>query len=222
MEMEELKGLWARSEDRLEASMRLNTLLLQQTNLQRAAASLRRLSLGVLAELAVNLVAVVLLGSFAADHVREPRFLVPAIALGIYAIALLAAGVRQIVDIWSVDYDEPVVALQKKLEELRVRRIRTTLWTLLFAPLMWVPLLIVALRGFFGVDLYAVADAGWLVANGLLGVAVIPLATFAARRYGQRLARFGFIRTLADDIAGRSLARALDALDAIRRFEEAA
>jgi hypothetical protein len=222
MEMEELKGLWARSEDRLEASMRLNTLLLQQTNLQRAAASLRRLSLGVFVELAVNLVAVVLLGSFAADHVREPGFLVPAIALGIYAIALLAAGVRQIVDIWSVDYDEPVVALQKKLEELRVRRIRTTLWTLLFAPLMWVPLLIVALRGFFGVDLYAVADAGWLVANGLLGVAAIPLATFAARRYGQPLARFGFIRTLADDIAGRSLARALDALDAIRRFEEAA
>jgi hypothetical protein len=222
MEMEELKGLWARSEDRLEASMRLNTLLLQQTNLQRAAASLRCLSLGGLVELAVNLVAVVLLGSFAADHVREPRFLVPAIALGIYAVALLAARVRQIVDIWTVDYDEPVVALQKKLEELRVRRIRTTLWTLLFAPLMWVPLLIVALRGFFGVDFYAVADAGWLVANGLLGVAAIPLATFAARRYGPRLARFGLIRTLADDIAGRSLARALDALDAIRRFEEAA
>lgn len=221
MEIEELKELWARGEGRLEASMRLNTLLLQQTNLQSAAASLRRLSFGALVEPVVNLIAVVLLGSFAADHVREPRFLAPAIALGIYAIALLAAGVRQIVDIRSVDYDEPVVAIQKKLEELRVRRIRTTLWTLLFAPLMWVPLSIVALRGVFGVDLYAVADAGWLAANGLFGVAAIPLAIFAARRYGRRLERFSFIRTLADDIAGRSLVRALDALDAIRRFEEA-
>jgi len=221
MEIEELKELWVRNEGRLDASMRLNTLLLTQTNLQRAAGSLRRVSRGAVAETGINAIALVLLGSFAADHSGELRCLAPAVALGIYAIALLAVGVRQLVAIASIDYDEPVVVIQKRLEELRVQRIRTTLWTLLFAPLMWVPLLIVALRGIFGADLYAAADAGWLVANAVFGVALIPLAIFAARRYGGRVERFAVVRALADDVAGRSLVRALDAVDAIRRFEEA-
>jgi hypothetical protein len=218
MEIHELKNLWEQSERRLAASLRLNTLLLQQANARKSEGSLQRLSRGILAELTVNLVGLVLIGSFAADHVREPRFFIPALTLGAYAIGLLIAAVRQMVMIAGVDYDEPVVAIQKRLEALRLLRARTTLAVLLFAPLMWVPLLIVALRGFFGVDAYAL-NAAWLAANVLFGLAVIPVAVFLARRFGDRLKRMGFMRGLADAIAGRSLAAALDSLDAVRRFE---
>jgi hypothetical protein len=218
MEIHELKNLWEQSERRLAASLRLNTLLLQQANLRKAEGSLQRLKRGVVAEFVLNLVGLVLIGSFAADHVREPRFLIPAAALGAYAVGLLIAGVRQIVAIAGVDYDEPVVAIQTRLETLRLLRVRMTLAVLLFAPLMWVPLLIVALRGLFGVDAYAI-NAAWLAANVLFGLAVIPVAIFLARRFGDRLERTGFMRGLADAIAGRSLAAALDSLDSIRRFE---
>ena len=91
--------------------------------------------------------------------------------------------------------------------------------TLLFAPLMWVPLLVVTTRGLFGIDVYG-AGWTWLVVNALFGLAVIPLAVLAARRYGPRLQRFTPLRDLADGIAGRGLADALHSLDAIRRFEE--
>ena len=84
---------------------------------------------------------------------------------------------------------------------------------------MWVPLVIVAMQAFFGVDLYAAGPA-WLAANALFGLAVIPLAVFAAKRYGSRLREVSALGALADAIAGRSLAAALDSLDAIRRFEE--
>ncbi len=218
MEIQELKTLWEQSESRLAASLRLNTLLLQQANLRKAEGSLQRLKRGVVAELVLNLVGLVLIGSFAADHVREPRFLVPAAALGAYAVGLLIAGVRQIVAIAGLDYDEPVVAIQTRLETVRLMRVRSTLALLLFAPLMWVPLLIVVLRGLFGVDTYTVS-AEWLAANALFGLAVIPAAIFLARRFGERLGRMSFMRGLADAIAGRSLAAALDSLDAVRRFE---
>ncbi len=218
MEIQELKNLWEQSERRFAASLRLNTLLLQQANLRKSEGSLQRLSRGVAAELAVNLVGLILIGSFAANHVREPRFLIPAVALGAYAVAVLIAGVRQLVAIAGVDYDEPVVAIQKRLESLRLLRVRTTLAVLLFAPLMWLPLLIVALRGLFGVDAYTL-DVTWLAANVLFGFAVIPAAIFVARRYADRLGRTGLMRGLADAVAGRSLAAALDSLDSVRRFE---
>jgi hypothetical protein len=219
MELDDLKELWTQSNRKLEASMRLNTLLVQQMNLGKTESYVRRLSWGAWVEVGLNLLAVALLGSFAAGHLREPRFLIPALALAGYALALLIVRVRELAELASIDYAEPVVAIQKRLEGLRIRRIRATVWTLLFAPLMWVPLLVVVLRGLFRVDIYAVAAPSWFLANLLFGLAVIPVGILLARRYGDVFERSSRARSLADAIAGRSLAAALDALDTIRRFE---
>ncbi|MBV8530288.1 MAG: hypothetical protein JO104_03150 [Candidatus Eremiobacteraeota bacterium] len=219
MEIQEMKDLWAQSNRKLEASLRLNTVLLQQWNLRKADSSLKRLARGIAFELIVNVVGIVLIGAFIADHLREPQFLVPAVMLDAYGIALSIAAARQLAQLNAVDYDEAVVVIQRKVEQLRVSRIRATLWTLLFAPLMWLPLLIVAFRGLFGIDVY-VAGPAWIAANVLFGLALIPLATFAAKRYGPRLNQLAPIRALADAIAGRSLTTALRSLDATRRFEE--
>jgi hypothetical protein len=219
MELDDVKALWVESNRRLEASMRLNTALLQRVNLQAADTHLARLARGITFELIANVAAVALLGSFMSAVLSEPRFLIPAIALDVYAIALVIAGSRQLAALHAVDLDEPVVAVQQRLERLRLGRVRTTLATLLFAPLMWVPLMIVAARGFLGVDLYA-NGGGWLAANALFGLAVIPLAVVAARRFGPELARWAPMRAATDAIAGYSLTRALNSLDALRRFEE--
>jgi RNA polymerase sigma factor (sigma-70 family) len=130
------------------------------------------------------------------------------------------AAARQLFELRSLDYDEPVVAIQDRLQGLRLARIRATMGTLLFAPLMWVPLLIVATRAFLGIDIYAAASPAWLTANVLFGLAVIPTAVVIARAFGPRLERSTPMRFLADEIAGRSLAAALDDLAAIRRFAE--
>ena len=220
MELEELKDLWNESNRKLQASSRLNTLLFAQWNLRKADTSLKRLARGIGVELTVTLIGIVLLGWFAADHAREPRFFIPAALLDVYAIALAVAAARQLFELRSLDYDEPVVAIQDRLQRLRLSRIRATMGTLLFGPLMWVPLLIVAMRGFFGIDIYAGPSPAWLAANVLFGIAVIPIAVGIARAFGPRLERATPIRFLADEIAGRSLAAALDDLAAIRRFAE--
>ncbi len=220
MDLDQLKSLWSKNNRTLEASLRLNTLLLERANLGETQDHLGRLGRGIWLELAVNAIAVLLAGSFAASHVSEPRFLVPAIVLWSYALALVVAGIVQLVALSKLDYDEPIVAIQTSLERLRVARIRTTLAVLLFAPLLWLPLLIVCARGFFGVDVYAAASPGWLTANLLAGLAVIPLALVVTRRWGSRIAQSSPMRSLADDIAGRSLVAALATLDAIHRFAE--
>jgi hypothetical protein len=217
MEIEQLKVLWNESNRKLEAGTRLNTRLLQQWNLRKVDTSLKRLARGITFEIVVNLAGIGLLGWFAADHVAEPSFLIPAVMLDIYAIALVIAAARQLFELNKLDYDGPVVEIAGRLQRLRVARLRTTMWTLLFAPLMWLPLGIVAMRGLFGVNIYAASPA-WLTANLFFGLAVIPIAIFIARRFGERLGRSTAARALADEIAGRSLAKALDDLAAIERF----
>lgn len=217
VELEELKALWKANSETLEKSMRLNELLVAQGNMRRVETALGRMTRGITFELVMNLAAVVLIGWFAANN-PEPRFLIPAALIDLYAIALVIANARQLAALRALDYDEPVVAIQKRLEALKVARIRTTLGVLLFAPLMWLPIVIVGTRLLFGVDLYAVASPAWLVANVLFGLAVIPIAIALARYFGARFARTAFGRRLADDIAGRSLAAAREDLDAIARF----
>jgi hypothetical protein len=219
MELDEMKSLWAQSNRKLEESMRLNTLLLQQWNLRKVDTSLARLKRGLTFEVVLSAIAVGALAYFGYQHLREPQYLVPAALLYLYALSYLVAVARQLAQIAGIDYDEPVVAIQKKLEELRVARIRTTLWAVLFGPLMWLPIFIVAMLVLFGVNLYAATTPAWLASNVLFGLAVIPLAIFLARRCGPRLGPTR-LRRLADAIAGQSLSEARDSLDSIRRFEE--
>lgn len=221
MELDELKKLWAESNRRLERSMRLNVLLLQQWNLRKVDTSLGRLKRGLTFELIVSAIAVGALAYFGYQHLREPQFLIPAALLYLYALGYLIAVARQLGQVAVVDYDEPVVAIQIKLEGLRLARIRTTLWALLVGPLMWLPIFIVGMRGIFGVDVYSFANAAWLAANLVFGLAVIPLAIVLARRYGPRLEGSTAMHRLTDAIAGNGVAEALASLDSIRRFEEA-
>ncbi|HEV2643905.1 MAG TPA: hypothetical protein VGT98_14410, partial [Candidatus Elarobacter sp.] len=165
MEFEDFKQLWNEYDRKLEASLRLNTLLLQQANLGPVKGSMRTVVRGLVVELIANMIAVLLIGSFAADHAAETRFLIPSVVLGIYAILLVAESIRQMVAIHGIDYDETVVAIAKKLERLRIKRITIVKWTLLTAPLLWVPLLVVGLRGLFGIDAYDALGAGYLTAN---------------------------------------------------------
>jgi hypothetical protein len=220
MELDELKSLWEQSERRFDAGMRLNAHLLERLNLGKVEGSLDRLVRGLTFELILNVPAILLIGAFAGDHAAEPRFLIPAIVLGVYAIAIAIAGVREIVALRSVRFDEPVVAIQFQLERARVGRITAVKWVMLSAPLLWVPLQIVALRALFGIDAYAAFGAAYLAANALFGVAFLALALWAARQEAWSERRSPFVRGLLDNLAGRSLTSALEHLDSLRRFEE--
>ena len=98
--------------------------------------------------------------------------------------------------------------IQKRLESLRVERIRTVMLTLACAPLLWTPLLIVALRWLFGVDAYAAFGALYLIANLLFGLLLMALAVWISKRYEARMNRSPLVRSLMRDLAGKSPASA--------------
>ena len=220
MELDDLKGLWEDQDRKLDASLRLNTRLLIESVLARTDTTLQGLSRLLWFELAMIVVAVLLTGSFLASHISQPRFLIPGVGLHLSVIALIIAGVRQLVAIRTLDYSAPIVVIQKRLESLRVERIRATKLTLLCSPLIWTALLVVAPKGLFGVDSYAIFGATYLLANLLLGLFVIVLAVWISRRYAARMELSPLAQRLMRNLADHSLNSAVGFLDSISRFEE--
>ncbi len=219
MESQGIIRLWHDYERRLESSMRLNTLLLRRANMGKVESLMSRLTRGDIFEAAVNFIALVLIGSFAADNFRQLRFLVPAIVLGAYAATVFAGNIRGMIEIAHIDYDDGVVAIQKRLARLRIARMVRVRWILELAALMWTPLLIVVLRS-LQVDAYAALGAAYLAANVIFGIAVIALAIWIAKRHAGVFGGSTGMRAAADQLAGRSLRSALDQLDTICRFEQ--
>jgi hypothetical protein len=219
MELQDLKDRWNEYDRKLDANLRLNTRVLREVGLDRVGSSLRRLTRLIVFELLMGLVATLALGSFIADHLGEMRFLVPAAALDVFVIYFIGWSIRQWVALGSVDYGEPVVEIQRRLELLKIDRIRMTKWVFLLSPLLWTPLLIVSAEGLAGLDAYAVFDRAWLVANFVFGLAVIPLMLWLSKRYADRLRGSSLARRVVDALADRSLNEATGFLGTLSSFE---
>jgi hypothetical protein len=219
MELQDLKDRWADYDRKLDASLRFNATRLRSSAMDKADTALRPLSFFLWCELVIDAILILAIGSFAAGHLGEIRFLAPAVALHVSAILAIVANAHQLVALRSIDLGEPIVMIQKKLGQVRIARIRITKWTILLAPLLWAPLLIVTMKGLLGVDAYRAFGAPWLIANVAVGVAFLLLMLWASRHWADRLQRSPFVQRLMDDIAGRSLMAATRFVSEVARFE---
>jgi hypothetical protein len=218
MELDEMKTLWRELDRRMDRAIELDRRILAELSLGKARAALRRTTAPPVLELGIDILAVLLFGAFLAAHVHVVRYALPALVLHVAALLGLASTVYQLVLLGRIDYAAPVVEIQRQLAALRAFRVRSTTWTLLLAPLLWTPLVIVAAKGLLGLDLYAAFGPLWIALNLAFGVAVLALALWIARRHAGALRRSRFLQRLSDDIAGRSLAAAMGHLDEITRF----
>jgi hypothetical protein len=220
MDVDVLQAKWAEHDRKLEASIRLNRQLLMATTMNRVRTPLRRFAFFVGLEAAVGLVLPGVLGRFIYAHWTEPRFVLPAVALDVWAIANVAALFREMAMALQINYDNPIATIQTQLESLRVLRVRVTQWALLTGQLVWwVPFTIVALEGFWGVDAYHVFGGIVLAVNVLFGLAIIPMAIWASRKFGDRMGRSPSIQRLMRELAGYNLNAATRFLATLSEFE---
>jgi hypothetical protein len=215
-DLDEMKEVWTAHDEKLDQSIRLNRELLNSATLSKAQSATQRMSWVLGLEAVIWLVMIVSLGSFISHHVGALRLSLSAAALDVYAIAMLAATIRQIVALRKIDYSGPVTAIQKQLEMLRVLRIRITQRALLGGTVAWAPFLIVAARAFLGLD---IANSLWLWVNVAFGLCLIPLAVWLSKVFGERMGRFPFIQRVMNDVAGRSLNAASEFISKLSGFE---
>ena len=220
MELDDMRAKWAEHDHKLDSILRLNQRLMNVAQMSRPKSAMQRLAAGLALDAAINLAAVLMLGSFLYDQRSVPQFWLPAAALFLFAIAVTAVSLRQCVDALRVDYAAPIVAIQEHIGALRVLRIRSTQWILLTAPLVWTPLLIVASKGIFRMDAYKALGAPYLLANLLFGAAFIPLALWLARKWAGRIGGSRTLQWLIRSLAGYNLSVATDDLETLARFHD--
>ena len=217
MELDELKTLWTAQNHKLDAVIRLNRQLLDAPIKDQARSALNRLAGWTVVNAIGVWAGVPLMGIFIAHPHTSLKFVVPALFLDAYSVASMIMLIRQVVAIRRLDYSQPVTSIQKQLEALRIMRIRSSRWIWMTMPLMWPPVIIVAAKGLLGLDLY-VLSPGWLIVNGVLGLAMIPLIWWMAHRVER--SNSPTMQRLLHHIGGRNLNAATAFLASIADFEE--
>lgn len=219
-DLDALRELWQLQMARLDAVVRHETWLVRDRLAMQLAASRRQAHWQQGAAVAMLVLLALWLGSFCAAEHAAPRFLLPGVALLAATVGGIIVTVRQVVVTRTLTADVPVVTLQRQLEALTLERLRATVVALVLGPLLWLPVLVVLLRGVAGVDLYAFADGAWIVANLALGLFVIVLAVLLTRQYRRTPTRWPRLRGLLALLAGDTSAdvqRVLDELAALER-----
>src|ERR1051325_9621796 len=103
MDLDEMREKWAEYDRKLETNLRTNRQILNAMHLNRARSALQRLVAGLFVEACLTFVVIVALGDFIYEHVTQARFVIPAVALDVYAIAFLNIMVRQIILALQID-----------------------------------------------------------------------------------------------------------------------
>jgi hypothetical protein len=218
-ELDELKAKWEAHDRQLEKSLRLNRELLIASKLKPAESELRWLAIYSGLEATMWLVIVVVLGNFIAGHIRMPGLALSAVAVDVMSIGMLIALIRRMIGALHIDYRRPIAAIQNQVEGLRILRIRTTKWGVLFGTMLWVPWLAMVSLAIFGVDIYRSVDTAWVIVNVLFGLALCLAAIWASKKYGDRIDQSPFIQRLMKDLAGNNLNAARSFLATLREFE---
>jgi serine/threonine-protein kinase len=216
MNLDELKEKWNIYDRKLDQAIRLNESRFRMIDVR---GSLSRVFWRAAGGLVVDGVAVVILGDFIANHLSEPEFWIPALALDAFVVAHIAWAVRQLLALQALDYSAPVVTIQRTLAALRLLRVRAVKWTLGLAPLLWPALLVVGPEAIVGLNVYEALPMRYLAANLGFGLAFLAMVMWLARRVEGRFKRSPWLETLMDHLAGRSLTQARLTLQQIADFE---
>lgn len=224
MELDDLKQALTRLDKRLEAQANVDLANARTAQRNRAADSLRPLARGQIG-LIVSGVITAFIGvaawhgsafsSGGIDGHIGP--FVSGIILHVYGVAMILFGVLVRALLSSLDWAEPVVAIQRRLAKVRRAYVLAGIVIGLTWCVLWMPAIVAGFYLLFGVDIVAPSPGTWLWlgASGLGLMAVVGLLYAWASASG----RLGITAAFGRSFAGEPLARAQADLAAIGAFE---
>ncbi|KGQ18578.1 hypothetical protein LF41_604 [Lysobacter dokdonensis DS-58] len=174
MELHELESAWKTLDARVARQDVELAQLRARDFASRMKATLLRVTLGQWWQIAVGLAFAVWGGSYWFDHLGTTHLVAYGLAVHAYGIALLATAIVLLVHLSRVDYGQSVADVQQRVLELRRTRIRCERVLWIAGAVMWVPILMIALR-FIRVDAWA-ANPWYVLGNLAVGLVLAAVA----------------------------------------------
>lgn len=215
MELDDLKTAVADLGRGVAQARSLGVAAYAERRLDRTRTSLRPILWEHIGQVAFGIVLALAVAPFWWVHRTVPALLVAGLLLHVYAIVMIVLGTRVIVALRTLDFDAPVLELQKALARLRRSYVLTGLVVGVPWWLLWIPLVMVG----FNIDLVSAASRAWLVANLLVGAAGIVGTLWYYRRLWSEPVDSERRRSIEASAAGKSFREAQRFLDELARFE---
>jgi len=223
METNELKDLWNKYDAKLERNWSLNLKLIKEMNLQKTKHSMNTFTFLTSVSLLFQFVVAYFLINFISENYHSITLTIPAyIATGLTYIALIW-NFYQIGLLIIIKYDQPIVSIQKKIEQLKIQKLRYNKF-ILYSSYPYVFLIIVSV---LHIDLAYLPISTWLIPNLILSIAWFPFCYWLIKKYNSDNLNSKFWKslsrdsTLTLDSVSKSLNSSLDFLKEIRKFENA-
>jgi hypothetical protein len=217
MELDELRGI-LRS---LEQDMARYAVNLHRESRERRTRELRSrlwpLGAAQILQILSGLAVTAISALFWVRHLDAPALAFSGIVLHVYGIGMVAGAARTLHLLASIDYSQPVVAIQRQLTLLSLWRLRLA-WVFGVAScLAWIPMVVIGFDMAFGIDLYE--SAPWVIASFLgSGLACLGVVLLL-HRWLATSSRMDLVQRIRDHLVGRSVSRARGILDEISEFE---
>lgn len=219
MELDEMKQAWQALGAQLARQNAIGLELVRGRQVDRLRRQLRPLLWGQALQIALG-IAIMLWGiSFWATHLGIWQAVACGVVMQLFGTLTLAFPIRLLAMQQGIDYAAPVVAIQRRLAQMRAWRVRVeapvfavlggVIW--LLALLMWAQY-----EGDrVGLSVFQSMRPGvlaWLLSTAAVSVGVVFLARWLVRRLGHG-------RWLENALAGGSIVKAEAVLAEIARFE---
>jgi hypothetical protein len=214
-DLEILRGRWADSSRRVDATLALDDDAVRTLLATRTRRAFRHHSRWLVATSTIAAVVSIALIAFIAVHWGQWLYVLLAGLILPMAVTFAIVDTLQLQALRRLTFDHPTKQLRERLDALQARQVSVAKWQLLTSVLLWFPVLIVPLKGIFGIDIVAALAPSVIWVNLLLGVVLIPVGLLIANWMMRRWGTTPAMRRLLTDMAGGSWARARAAYETL-------
>ncbi|MCQ4166142.1 hypothetical protein [Tahibacter harae] len=202
LDLDQLRQQWTAQGRELDAHLQLDVNAVRRRLAAGTATALQRQKLrrGLALLAGAGLLAALL--AFMTAHTGDPPYLLLALPLALLTLFAGSVDAREWLVLRQIDFAQPLARLRTQYDELRARRLQLARLIAQLSVLLWLPMILVAVKGLAGVDLLRRLPPSVILVNLSLGLIAIPLLGAVTRWAASRWPQSTALRRFGDSVAG--------------------
>lgn len=218
MKDEELNELLKTFDEKLNRSLAVNLQTVKEIKMQKSVFALNKLRISGIIEIIVGAVFAIFLGNFIYENSNSLSLTISALILDVFAIAVIAGAVRQLILISEFEVSSNVTESQRILATLRTHRLTYLRLAILQFP-FFLAYILIGFKVFFNTNIWETGNKNWLISNVMLGIILIPVSIWIIRKIQPANLHIKWVRTLVETTSGQEISNAMIFLDEIEQFK---